>query len=356
VTEINDAPSLTAADVSIGMGARGSDAALEQADVILMQDKIENVEEAFVLSRRARATIRQNIVISLGVILFLIVSALAEKINLTAGVIGHEGSTVVVILNGLRLQHADGSEVGGESHSFLVQVRLEEVNLVTHPVCRAEKFTVVIFCAKDGDFHYSQPLSPTCPLQWTHKTANLILTQGMQQYSLHQERCWEIEPATKIESCRAGEHSDSITTSQDFFAPADAVWNALMFYEEVAAERPFLLRRFLPTPIGTEGLKSEVGGEVTCRYVGGHLLKRVTHIIRGHTYAFHLVEQNLALGRIRVLGGNYSLHKLSEDRTRVALETRYASPNYPRWLFGRLEAAICHSFHHYILSAMRSRL
>ena len=100
---INDAPSLTAADVSLGMGARGSDAALEQADVVLMHDKIENVEEAFVLSRRARSIIRQNIVISLGVILFLIVSALAEKINLTTGVIGHEGSTVLVILNGLRL-------------------------------------------------------------------------------------------------------------------------------------------------------------------------------------------------------------------------------------------------------------
>jgi Zn2+/Cd2+-exporting ATPase len=100
---INDAPSLTAADVSIGMGARGSDAALEQADIILMHDKIENVEEAFRLSRRARAVIRQNIAISLGVILFLIVSALAEKINLTAGVVGHEGSAVLVILNGLRL-------------------------------------------------------------------------------------------------------------------------------------------------------------------------------------------------------------------------------------------------------------
>jgi Cd2+/Zn2+-exporting ATPase len=103
---INDAPSLTAADVSIGMGARGSDAALEQADVILMHDKIENVEEAFRLSRRARAIIRQNIVLSLGVILLLIVSALAEQINLTVGVIGHEGSTVIVILNGLRILYS----------------------------------------------------------------------------------------------------------------------------------------------------------------------------------------------------------------------------------------------------------
>ena len=100
---INDAPSLTAADVSIGMGARGSDAALEQANVILMHDKIENVEHAFELSRRARVIIYQNIAISLGVICVLLVSALAEKINLTTGVIGHEGSTVVVILNGLRL-------------------------------------------------------------------------------------------------------------------------------------------------------------------------------------------------------------------------------------------------------------
>ena len=106
---INDAPSLTAADVSIGMGARGSDAALEQADVVLMHDKIENVEEAFVFSRRARSIIRQNIIISLGVILFLIISALAEKINLTAGVIGHEGSTVLVILNGLRLLRAQST-------------------------------------------------------------------------------------------------------------------------------------------------------------------------------------------------------------------------------------------------------
>ncbi len=108
---INDAPSLTAADVAIGMGARGSDAALEQADVILMHDKIENVEQAFQLSRRARAVIRQNIVISLGVILVLVTSAVLEKINLTLGVIGHEGSTVIVILNALRLLGFRGSKI-----------------------------------------------------------------------------------------------------------------------------------------------------------------------------------------------------------------------------------------------------
>jgi Cd2+/Zn2+-exporting ATPase len=72
-------------------------------DSLPCADKIENVEHTVILSRRARAIIYQNIAISLGVILLLVISALAEKINLTLGVIGHEGSTVVVVLNALRL-------------------------------------------------------------------------------------------------------------------------------------------------------------------------------------------------------------------------------------------------------------
>ncbi len=100
---INDAPSLTAADVSLGRGARGSDAALAQADVILMHDRIENVPTALRRSRRARRIIRQNLFISLGTVAVLVGCALAQKIKLSLGVVGHEGSTVVVVLNGLRL-------------------------------------------------------------------------------------------------------------------------------------------------------------------------------------------------------------------------------------------------------------
>jgi hypothetical protein len=178
----------------------------------------------------------------------------------------------------------------------------------------------------------------------------------MQQYSLHSENSWELRRATQIDSSRCRQCSASVTTFQDFFAAVDAVWDALIFYEEIAEGRPFLLRRFLPTPIGTQGCKSEVGSDVKCRYEGGHLLKRVTRIVRGQNYAFEVVEQNLALGRIRLLGGDYTLRMMAKDCTRVALATRYASPNCPRWLFARLEAAVCHSFHHYILSAMRSNL
>jgi hypothetical protein len=150
--------------------------------------------------------------------------------------------------------------------------------------------------------------------------------------------------------------NETVATRVHVNAGPEAVWNHILFYEEVPGRAPFLLGSLLPQPVRTEGDKTHVGATVRCIYKGGDLVKRITAVEPPRLLQFDVIAQHLGIESCALTsGGSYHIHE-SGSATDVTLITNYLAFLHPRFLWRPLEALLVKQLHRHILHGVRADL
>lgn len=144
-------------------------------------------------------------------------------------------------------------------------------------------------------------------------------------------------------------YEEVVKTRMVIAARPEACWNAVVFYEEMGVQAPWLLRVVLPLPLRVEGKKSGPGARVDCVYTSGYLTKRILELTPPSRIGFDVVESYLGVEDcVAAIEGSYAIKPVAGG-SEIILSTRYGSALNPRWVFRPLEGFVLHVLHRHIL-------
>jgi hypothetical protein len=136
----------------------------------------------------------------------------------------------------------------------------------------------------------------------------------------------------------------------------EEAWNAIMFYEEVQHDPPWLLYLALPKPQRSEGDMRKEGEVVRCFYDSGYLAKRISRVVPGERVEFEVVEQHIGAERnVKLLGGSFEIQPDGNGGSNVVLKTRYQRTLEPTFMWEGTERKVIHTLHGHVLEGMRMK-